>query len=236
MLLTNPQRRAHEAALAKLELVVVQDMFMNELAREFGHVFLPACSSFEKDGTFMNSERRVQRVRKAVEPRRASRSPTGRSSALVAQAMGKGDRFRLPLRRGDLGGGPRGLEGGRRHHLRRGSNKGGLQWPCPTEDHPGTDHPAHGQFPHGHARAAASASSSRPTRRRQTPEFPFLLTTGRTLYQFNAGTMTMRTPNSVLRPTDLLEISVMTPGVWGSTTALTSASPASTAKRFFQPK
>ena len=66
--LTHPNTVATKAALAKLDFIVVQDLFMNELAREFGHVFLPACSSFEKDGTFMNSERRVQRVRKAMEP------------------------------------------------------------------------------------------------------------------------------------------------------------------------
>ncbi len=65
--LTNPNTVTTKEALAKLDFLVVQDLFMNELAREFGHVFLPACSSFEKDGTFMNSERRVQRVRKTME-------------------------------------------------------------------------------------------------------------------------------------------------------------------------
>jgi len=55
-------------AMESIELVVVQDLFLNETAKAFGHVFLPACSSFERDGTFMNAERRVQRVRKAVSP------------------------------------------------------------------------------------------------------------------------------------------------------------------------
>jgi formate dehydrogenase major subunit len=72
--LTNPNSQATKAALANLDFVVVQDLFMNELGRQFGHVFLPACSSFEKDGTFMNSERRVQRVRKALEPLGHSKS------------------------------------------------------------------------------------------------------------------------------------------------------------------
>jgi formate dehydrogenase major subunit len=84
--LTNPNTAATRAALAKLELVIVQDLFMNELAREFAHVFLPACSSFEKDGTFMNSERRVQRVRKVFEPLGNSK-PDWEIICEVAKAM-----------------------------------------------------------------------------------------------------------------------------------------------------
>ena len=68
VLLTNPNATATRRALASMELVIVQDLFLTETAREFGSVFLPACSSFEKDGTFMNAERRIQRVRKAIEP------------------------------------------------------------------------------------------------------------------------------------------------------------------------
>jgi formate dehydrogenase major subunit len=90
--LTNPNTTATRAALAKLDFVVVQDLFMNELAREFGHVFLPACSSFEKDGTFMNSERRVQRVRKALEPPGHSR-PDWQIICDVAKMMGFQEQF-----------------------------------------------------------------------------------------------------------------------------------------------
>jgi formate dehydrogenase major subunit len=61
--LTNPNANDTARALRALELVIVQDLFLNETARMFGTVFLPACSSFEKDGTFMNGERRIQRVR-----------------------------------------------------------------------------------------------------------------------------------------------------------------------------
>ena len=70
------------------ELVVVQDLFLNETAREFGTVFLPACSSFEKDGTFMNSERRIQRVRSGRSSRSATSKPDWEIMCLVAQRHG----------------------------------------------------------------------------------------------------------------------------------------------------
>jgi formate dehydrogenase major subunit len=83
---------------------------------------------------------------------------------------------------------------------------GGLQWPCPSEDHRGTEIMHGDSFPVG-AKAALRRISYRPTEETVNEEFPLLLMTGRTLSQFNAGTMTMRTPNEELRPTDLLDIS-----------------------------
>src|SRR6185437_15998919 len=71
--LTNADAHATRRALQHLDLVIVQDMFLNETAKEFGNVFLPAASSFEKAGTFMNAERRIQRVRKAIDPINKSR-------------------------------------------------------------------------------------------------------------------------------------------------------------------
>ena len=83
---------------------------------------------------------------------------------------------------------------------------GGLQWPCPTEDHPGTTI-LHSESFAGSDRAPRSSASSTDRRGEVTPAaFPFLLITGRSLYQFNAGTMTMRTPNAELRPNDTLDI------------------------------
>src|SRR5512134_3401340 len=81
----------------------------------------------------------------------------------------------------------------------------GLQWPCPSEDHPGTEILHRDSFAVG-ARARLQTIEFRPTNETTNPEYPFLLTTGRTLHQFNAGTMTGRTANAVLRPTDLLEM------------------------------
>jgi formate dehydrogenase major subunit len=202
--LTNPNAAATKAALAKLDFVIVQDLFMNELAREFGHVFLPACSSFEKEGTFMNSERRVQRVRKALEPIGNSK-PDWDIVCAVAKTMGFGEQFNFHS--------PEEIWNEVRAVWKAGAGisydrieQGGLQWPCPSEDHPGTTILHTDSFPHGQ-RARLKRVEFTATAETTTADFPFLLTTGRTLYQFNAGTMTMRTPNVKLRETDTLDMS-----------------------------
>ena len=87
-----------------------------------------------------------------------------------------------------------------------GSIKLGSQWPCPSDDHPGTQI-LHGEsFPIG-KKASLRRIPYRATLEVVTEEFPFILTTGRTLYQFNAGTMTLRTRNEELHPADFLDIS-----------------------------
>jgi len=202
--LTNPNSAATKAALSKLDLVVVQDLFMNELAREFGHVFLPACSSFEKDGTFMNSERRVQRVRKALEPPGNSK-PDWQIVCAVAKAMGFIEQFDFRSAEEIWNEVRTVWKAGAGISYDR-IERGGLQWPCPGEDHPGTTILHMDTFPHGQ-RAPLKCVEFAVSAEATTAEFPFLLTTGRTLYQFNAGTMTMRTPNATLRGTDTLDIS-----------------------------
>ncbi|MDD5200437.1 MAG: formate dehydrogenase subunit alpha [Terrimicrobiaceae bacterium] len=202
--LTNPDAAVTRAALSKLDFVVVQDLFLNELAREFGHVFLPACSSFEKDGTFMNSERRVQRVRKALEPHGSSRSDW-EIICDVARAMGCGAQFSFRSAE-EIWNEVRAVwkAGAGISYARL--ERGGLQWPCPNEEHPGTSLLHAERFPHGR-RAPLKRVDFEASAEAVTPEFPFLLSTGRTLYQFNAGTMTMRTPDVVLRPGDTLDVS-----------------------------
>ena len=151
----------------------------------------------------MNSERRVQRVRQAMQPLGHSK-PDWEIICAVAKTMGFREQFdfRSPeeiwneVRTVWKAGA--GISYGRIEH-------GGLQWPCPNEDHPGTAILHTTSFPHGH-RAPLKLVEFMATTETATPEFPFLLTTGRTLYQFNAGTMTMRTPNATLRETDTLDI------------------------------
>ncbi len=87
VLLSNPNARETARSFAAMDFVVIQDLFMTETAREFGSVFLPACSSFEKDGTFMNAERRIQRVRQALPPSGSSK-PDWRIICELASAMG----------------------------------------------------------------------------------------------------------------------------------------------------
>jgi formate dehydrogenase major subunit len=203
VLLTNADAATTRAALAALELVVVQDLFLNETAREFGHVFLPACSSFEKDGTFMNAERRVQRVRAALPPQGESR-PDWRILGDVAAALGAGAQFAFPTPEAvwdevrSVWPAVAGITWARLEH-------GGLQWPCPSEDHPGTMVLHGGRFAAA-ARAPLARVDYRPTPETTDDAYPFLLTTGRTLWHFNAGTMTLRTPNAGLRAADVLEM------------------------------
>jgi formate dehydrogenase major subunit len=202
--LTNANTSSTENALRSLELVIVQDLFLNETARQFGSVFLPAVSSFERDGTFMNAERRIQRIRKAIEPLGQSQ-PDWKIICDVAKAMGKGDYFAYDSPE-EIWNEIRAVWPARRGITYDRLNDGGLQWPCPNKDHPGTEVLHTESFPLG-KQAALRRIPYRPTKEVTSEEFPFLLITGRTLHQFNAGTMTMRTANAELRAKDLLDIS-----------------------------
>ncbi|WP_348268821.1 formate dehydrogenase subunit alpha [Edaphobacter paludis] len=202
--LTNADAHATRRALSRLELVIVQDMFMNETAKEFGSIFLPAASSFEKTGTFMNAERRIQRVRKAIEPVGGSR-PDWEIICDLARAMGKGDLFSFRS--------PEEIWNEIRSVWKAGAGinyermeYGGLQWPCPAEDHPGTQILHKTTFSTG-TQAALRLVDYKVPEESADDEYPFILNTGRTLYQFNAGTMTARTPNSLLCGGDFLDIS-----------------------------
>lgn len=204
ILLTNANVSATRQALAKLDLVIVQDLFMNETAREFGTVFLPAASSYEKDGTFMNAERRIQRIRKAIQPLGEAKSDW-EIICLLASALGKAESFNFHS--------PEEIWDEVRAVWKAGQGisyarieQAGLQWPCPTEDHPGTQMLHAESFPIGE-KASLRRVAFHPTQESVTEEFPLLLVTGRTLMHFNAGTMTMRTKNVALRPADTLDVS-----------------------------
>jgi formate dehydrogenase major subunit len=203
VLMTNPDSSQTARALRSLDLVVVQDIFLTETAREYGSVFLPACSSFEKEGTFMNAERRIQRVRAALRPLGSSK-PDWQILCEVARAMG-GHGFDFANAEAiwdevrDLCEGARGMRYSR-------LDSGGLQWPCPADDHPGSPILHRDAFALG-LRAALQAVDYHPTPEAITLDYPFQLITGRSLYQFNAGTMTGRTRNNELRPEDVLDIS-----------------------------
>lgn len=201
--LTNPNTQFTRKALGKLKFVIAQDLFLTELASSFAHVFLPACSSFEKDGTFMNSERRIQRVRRALPPAGNSRSDWQIVCA-VARAMGFAKGFAYESSEEIWNEVRTVWKAGAGISYER-LEEGGLQWPCPTLDHPGTAVLHTESFTHGR-RAPLKRIDFHPTVERCDERFPFLLTTGRSLYQFNAGTMTMRTPNKVLREEDTLDM------------------------------
>jgi formate dehydrogenase major subunit len=203
ILLTNANASATERALRSLDLVIIQDMFLNETARKFGTVFLPAASSFEKDGTFMNAERRVQRIRTAIDPIGESKSDW-EIICSVARAMGKGEFFDYKSA-AEIWNEVRSVWPAGNGITYERLEEGGLQWPCANENDPGTEVLHEKTFPIG-TRASLRRVRYRPTEETVNDEFPFLLNTGRNLYQFNAGTMTGRTPNSDLQPTDYLDI------------------------------
>jgi formate dehydrogenase major subunit len=205
LLQTQPDMHRTDRALANLELLVVQDLFLNETAAAYATVFLPACSAYEKDGTFMNAERRVQRVRRAVAPLVGTR-PDWEIVCAIATAMGHA--------RGFTYGGAEEIwneiravwPAGAGIAYSRLDGPGGLQWPCPSLDHPGTavlHTPEHA--------ADRPKIELLPVPYRQDPErtdddFPIILVTGRVLDQFNAGTMTRRSLTQQLHATDRLQL------------------------------
>jgi formate dehydrogenase major subunit len=202
--LTNPDANRTRRALSRLELVIVQDVFLSETAREHATVFLPATSSFEKDGTFMNAERRVQRVRAAIAPRGQAR-PDWQIVCDVARAMGHAAAFAFRAPREIWDEIRRVWPAGAGMSYER-LERGGLQWPCPSQDHPGTPR-LHGSSFARTKTAALHPAEYRPSPERCDAEYPLMLTTGRRLYQFNAGTMTGRTANNAFQRGDVVEIS-----------------------------
>lgn len=200
---SNANGHETERSLKELDFVVIQDMFMNETADRFGDVFLPAATSFEKDGTFMNAERRVQRVRKVFETRGRARSDW-EIICDIARAMGSGEYFAFRSAE-DIWNEIRAVWPAGTGITYERMEEHGLQWPCFDESEPGQE-VLHVDSFSGSKTSALRRIKYRPTPETISQEFPFLLTTGRVLEQFNAGTMTMRTPNRTLRPTDRLMI------------------------------
>ena len=167
---------------------------MTETA-ELADVVLPSTSFAEKDGTFTNSERRVQRVRVAIPPVGESRHDwqivceIARRVAKLLGVSADGFAFSEPAAIFDelasVAPSMRGIS-----HARLDA-EGGLQWPCPTADHPGTQRLFTDTFPRGRglfvAVAQGPAAAEMPSRR-----FPLILNTGRVLYHWHGGTMTRR--------------------------------------------
>lgn len=201
---SNANRAATERALAKLDLLIVQDLFLTETAREYAHVFLPAASLFEKDGTVMNAERRIQRIRPAL-------PPPGEALAdwqilvAVAAAMDGAAAFEFDSAEAIWDEILRVWPAAAGITYARLEN-GGLQWPCPDTGHPGTPF-LYGEGLATGLHARLKCLNDHPSPEVPDAEFPFLLITGRTRYAFNAATMTARTPNVLLRATDTLDMS-----------------------------
>jgi formate dehydrogenase alpha subunit len=185
-ILSDPDAGHVREALSKLEFFVAQDIFLNETA-ELAHVVLPGASFAEKNGTFTNTERRVQRVRKAIEPIGNSRADW-LITCQIAQRMGaKGFDFKQPSQIMDEIAELTPSYGGISYER---LTTGGIQWPCPTVEHPGTQILHTQQFTRGKGRFMPL--EYKPPTELPDDDYPLMLTTGRNLFQYHTGTMTRK--------------------------------------------
>lgn len=200
---SDPNTRHVTQALSSLDFLVVQELFLTDTAR-LAHVVFPAAAVLEQEGTFTNGERRIQHVRPAVPPPAGAR-PDWEVIRDVGHAMGGlGASWRYPTPASimdELAKVVPHLFGGVSYDR---LTPDGLQWPCPTPDHPGTRTMHAEGFARG--KAAFMAVDYSPPLDALAPDYPMVLITGRILEHYNVGTMTRRTPNSDLAPRDYLEL------------------------------
>jgi len=196
---SDPNSQHVAAALAAMEIVVVQDIFLNETAK-FAHVFLPGSSFLEKNGTFTNAERRISRVRKVL-PALAGKEDWEVTCDL-ARALGYVMEYSHPSEIMDeIARLTPTFAGVSYENLDR---LGSVQWPCNDAAPAGTPVMHVGAFVRGKGRFLPTAYV--PTDERTGPRYPLILTTGRILTQYNVGTQTRRTWNVTWHDQDLLEI------------------------------
>ncbi|MFC2018400.1 formate dehydrogenase subunit alpha [Chloroflexota bacterium] len=185
-MLSDPNANHVKEALKALDFLVVQDIFLTETA-QLATVVLPGASFAEKDGTFTNTERRVQRVRKAIESPGNSR-PDWWITDQLGQRMGHaGFGFTHPSQIMEEIARLTPSYGGISY---RRLEEGGLQWPCPTEEHPGTPFLHSLLFARGKGRFISL--EYKPPMELPDDEYPLLLTTERSLFHFHTGTMTRK--------------------------------------------
>ncbi len=199
ILQSDPNIKHIAAGLSAMDCVIVQDLFLNETA-SYAHVFLPGSTFLEKDGTFTNAERRINRVRRALVP------PGGMADWEITQALarelGYPMHYEHPSEIMD--------EIARTTPTFAGVNYdkldrlGSIQWPCNEKTPEGTPTMHVDTFVRG--RGQFMLTPYIPTEERSTRKFPLLLTTGRILSQYNVGAQTRRTENRVWHAEDLLEI------------------------------
>jgi formate dehydrogenase major subunit len=201
--LSEPDASRARQALEAVEFLVVQDIFLTETAL-LADVVLPAAAFGEKSGTFTNTERRVQRVYKAVEPAGQS-LPDWEIICRIARAMGAdGFGFGNESEVFDEIARLAPAFGGMNYQRLEIS---GLQWPCPSYGHPGTPILHRDKFITDSGKGCFKTLDYRPPAEEADEEYPLLLTTERSLYHYHTGTMTRRVNGlNVLRPAELVEI------------------------------
>ena len=196
---SDPNTHHVSAAMAAMECVIVQDLFLNETAK-FAHVFLPGSSFLEKDGTFTNAERRVGRVRKVMEP--LAGYEDWQVTCLLSNALGYPMHYSHPSEiMEEIARLTPTFSGMTYEKLDR---LGSIQWPVTEAAPEGTPTMHVHQFVRGKGKFWPTEYV--PTSERSTSRFPLILTTGRILTQYNVGAQTRRTNNVVWHAEDVLEI------------------------------
>lgn len=197
---SDPNTQHVEEALLAMEMVIVQDLFLNETAR-FAHVFLPGTSFLEKDGCFINAERRINRVRPVT------KSATGKDEWEVTQALTNAlgyDKMNYAAAAeimDEIASLTPSFAGVSHAVL---DEKGSMQWPCNEGAPEGTPIMHVEEFVRGKGQFVLTDFV--PTTEKTNRKFPMLLTTGRTLSQYNVGAQTRRTENTQWWNEDVIEI------------------------------
>jgi len=199
ILQSDPDTKHVAAGLAAMDCVIVHDLFLNETAN-YAHVFLPGSTFLEKDGTFTNAERRINRVRKVMAPKNGYAD--WEVTQELANAMGAGWHYTHPGQIMDEIAATTPSFAGVSYEVLE--QMGSVQWPC-NADHPeGTPLMHVDGFVRGKGRFIVTEYIA--TDEKSGPRFPLLLTTGRILSQYNVGAQTRRTANSAWHEEDVLEI------------------------------
>ena len=196
---SDPNTQHVTKALASMECIIVQDLFLNETAM-YAHVFLPGCSFLEKSGTFTNAERRISPVRRVMTPKNGYED--WEITAMLSEALGYPMKYNHASEILDeiarLTPTFHGVS------FKRLEEMGSIQWPC-NEDHPeGTPIMHVDEFVRGKGRFMITEYV--PTSEKVNGKYPLILTTGRILSQYNVGAQTRRTDNVAWHPEDVLEI------------------------------
>ena len=210
--LSDPDARHVEEALKKLKFFVVQDIFLTETA-QLAHVVLPGASFAEKDGTYTNTERRVQLGHRAIQPRGDSRPDWWITCEIAKRLGGRDFDFTDTSQIMAEIAGLTPSYGGISHER---LEKGGLQWPCPLDDHPGTPILHTGRFTRGKGRFLPL--EYKPPVEQPDDSYPLILTMERSLYQFHTGTMTRKVKGlNVLKGEELVQINPQDAQILGIT-------------------
>ena len=196
---SDPNTQHVEQALNTMECVIVQDLFLNETAK-FAHVFLPGTSFLEKDGTFINAERRINRVRPVASPKTGMEE--WRVTAALSNALGYPMNYTSAAEIMDeIAALTPSFSGVSFTYL---DEVNSVQWPCNSEAPLGTPVMHVDEFVRG--KGCFVLTEYQPTEEAANRKFPLLLTTGRKLHQYNVGAQTRRTKNSKWLEEDTLEI------------------------------